>query len=167
VDRTASAARRHAELSAPDRRAIRLLRETPSAGGSAQPARSSTGQVESGCVSAGPFVERAQAEMAASQLQKLGFKSRLRASNDEIRVGKWVRVPNLATAEDATNALAALKAAGVADAEIVREDPSSNTVSLGVFGEPARAAGRRVGPQGRFLAVGERRTRTADVSGLT
>src|SRR4249920_1060344 len=70
--------------SAPDRRAIRLLRETPSAGGSAQPARSSTGQVESGCVSAGPFVERAQAEMAASQLQKLGFKSRLRASNDEI-----------------------------------------------------------------------------------
>jgi len=150
--------------SAPDRRAIRLLREAPSAGGSAQTAPAPAGQAEADCVSAGPFLERAQAEVAASQMQRLGFNSRLRASKDSIRVGQWVRVPNLATAEDAANALAALKAAGLVDAEIVREDPPSNTVSLGVFGEAARAAqvveiARKAG----FTPQVSDRTRTSDV----
>ncbi len=150
--------------SAPDRRAIRLLREAPSAAGPAQAASAPAGQAEADCVSAGPFLERAQAEVAASQLQRLGFTSRLRAANDEIRVGQWVRVPNLATAEDAANALAALKAAGLADAEIVRENPPSNTVSLGVFGEPVRAAqvvelARKAG----FTPEVSDRTRTANV----
>jgi hypothetical protein len=150
--------------SAPDRRAIRLLREAPSAGGSAQPATAQAGQAEADCVSAGPFLERAQAEVAASQLQKLGFNSRMRASTDEIRVGQWVRVSNLATAEDATNALAALKAAGLPDAEIVRGDPPSNTVSLGVFGEPARAAQvAEIARKAGFTPEVSDRTRSAGV----
>ncbi len=154
--------------SAPDRRAIRLLREAPEAGeagaaGSEAPGAPSPLQ-EANCVSAGPFLERAQAELAASELQRLGFTSRLRPSTDEIRIGQWVRVPNLATPEDAGNALSALKAAGLADAEIVSEDPPSNTVSLGVFGESARAAEvAEVARKAGFTPEVSERTRTADV----
>lgn len=150
--------------SAADRAAIQLLREAGSghSGGEAQGralvADSAT------CASAGPFLERASAEVAASELERRGFTSRLRQSTDEIRVGQWVRVANLATAEDAANALAALKAAGLGDAEIVGEDPSSSTVSLGVFADPARAeqvadAARKAG----FSPLVSDRTRTADV----
>jgi hypothetical protein len=154
--------------SAPDRRAIRLLRESPAAGESggaaSEAARTESPLREASCVSAGPFLERAQAELAASQLERLGFTSRLRPSTDEIRVGQWVRVPNLATPDDAANALSALKAAGLADAEIVSEDRPSNTISLGVFSDSARASeaaemARRAG----FTTEVSERTRKADV----
>ena len=151
--------------SAPDRGAIRLLREAPvgSSGSQAGATAGATTEAAS-CVSAGPYLERAQAEVAASQLQRLGFRSRLRPSTDEIRVGQWVRVPNLATAEDAANALAALQAAGLPDAEIVRDEPPGSTVSLGVFADPQRAAqaadlARRAG----FTPAVSDRTRVADV----
>jgi hypothetical protein len=155
--------------SAPDRHGIRLLSESPlarelSSKDAGPDTRGAAEQLSAECVSAGPFLERAQAENAAAQLQRLGFTSRLRASTDEIRVGQWVRVPNLATAEDATNALAALKAAGLTDAEIVSEDTAANTVSLGVFGEANRAA--EVGEIARkagFAPETSERTRSADV----
>lgn len=155
--------------SAPDRRGIRLLRESPlsrelSADGAGSDTQSASEQLGAECVSIGPFLTRAQAEPAAARLQRLGFTSRLRASTDEIRVGQWVRVPNLATAEDAANALAALKAAGLTDAEIVREDPPANTVSLGVFGEAGRAAAvGEIARQAGFAAQISARTRSADV----
>lgn len=149
--------------SAPDRSAIRLLREAPPSS-TATPAPGVAIPDSAVCVSAGPFLERAQADVAAGALQQLGFKSRQRASTDEIRVGQWVRVPNLATAEDAANALATLKTAGIPDAEIVAEEPASNTISLGVFAEPARVAqvvliARTAG----FAPEVSDRTRTADV----
>jgi hypothetical protein len=153
--------------SAPDRKAIRLLREAPV---TSRPAASglppTAGDVGPGatCVSAGPFLERAPAEVAASELARRGFKSRMRPSTDVIRVGQWVRVSNLATPEDAANALVALKAAGLMDAEIVGGDAPPNTISLGVFGDPARAAqvaatARKAG----FSPDVSDRTRTADV----
>jgi len=155
--------------SAPDRRGIRLLRESPvsprlpsrGADPASRPAAEPSGAE---CVSAGPFLDRAQAQGAAAQLQRRGFTSRLRTATDEIRVGQWVRVPNLATAEDAANALAALKAAGLADAEIVHEDSPGNIVSVGVFGEASRAdeAVAIVRSAGFAPAVSER-TRTAEV----
>lgn len=151
--------------SAPDRNAIRLLRESPASAAAAQAATSGGAVLDAAtCVSAGPFLERAQAEIAASELQRRGFQSRLRSSTDEIRVGQWVRVPNLATADDAANALAAIKAAGMPDAEIVTEEPASNTISLGVFGDPARAAQAvAVARKAGFTPEVSDRTRTADV----
>lgn len=150
--------------SAPDRSAIRLLRESSGGPSEASQPAAPAPLAAASCVSAGPFLEQAQAEIAAASLEKLGFKSRLRPATDEIRVGQWVRVPNLATAEDAANALAALKAAGATDAEIVTEDPASNSISLGVFAEAARveqavALARKAG----FAAETSDRTRTADV----
>ena len=151
--------------SAPDRGAIRLLRESAPA---AAPSQAATGASPDlggvACVSAGPFLERAQADAAVAQLQRLGFTSRLRSSQDPVRVGHWVRVPDLATPEDAENALAALKAAGLQDAYIVRDDTPGNVVSIGVFADAGRAAdaveaARKAG----FAAQTSDRTRTSDV----
>ena len=153
--------------SAPNRGAIRLLRE--SAPGPA-PALSQSGSGASPdlagaqCVSAGPFLERVEADAAAAQLQRLGFTSRLRPSQDPVRVGHWVRVPDLATPEDAANALAALKAAGLQDAYIVRDDTPGNVVSIGVFAEASRAAdAAEVARTAGFAAQTSDRTRTTEV----
>jgi hypothetical protein len=94
---------------------------------------------EATCASFGPFEDTAAAEAAAARLQKLGFIARLRSSVDEIRVGLWVRVPNLPTPEDAANALAALQRAGFTDAYVLSDGTPGNTVSLGVFGDRAKA----------------------------
>lgn len=92
------------------------------------------------CVSVGPFAGLTQAEAAAGELQRLGFATRApRGATDEVRVGYWVRVPNLATPADAANAQATLQAAGLADAYVVAEGESGNVVSVGVFADPDRA----------------------------
>jgi hypothetical protein len=91
------------------------------------------------CVSVGPFSDEAQASTAAAALGRLGFTSRLRAAQDEVRVGYWVRVPNLATPADAANALASLQAAGLTDAYLIGEEAPGNVVSIGVFASEAKA----------------------------
>lgn len=149
--------------SATGTQAIRLLREAPPAP-SQSTAGAESGAAGAACVSAGPFLERVQAEAAAQRLLELGFESRLRESTDEVTVGQWVHVPHLATPEDAANALAALKAAGLADAAVVNDGSPGNTVSVGVFGDPARAqqaveTARKAG----FAAEVSDRTRPADV----
>ncbi len=153
--------------SAPGNHTIRLLREAaPTPSTTAATATAATLPADAGatCVAAGPFLERVQAEAAGKHLTGLGFKWQLRANTEAVKVGRWVRIQNLATPEDATNALAALKAAGLADAEIVGDGTPGNTVSIGVFGEPARAAAavaaaRKAG----FSAEVSDRTRQADV----
>jgi SPOR domain len=130
------------EVSAPGGRElqpIRLRAEAPNA--AAIPAADSPGAGPlAACVSVGPFIDPAHAAVANAQLERLGFTSRRRVSQDEVRVGYWVRVPNLATPADATNALATLQAAGLGDAYVLADDEPENTVSVGVFADPRRAA---------------------------
>jgi hypothetical protein len=138
----ASDAGGHATPSSQDTRVIRLLREDP-----AQRSESAVAQgigpmgpgAAAACVSGGPYLDRAGAEQAAAKLDGLGFESRLRASRDEVWVGQWVRVEEFATAEDAENALAALKAAGITDAYLLADEPPGNVVSLGIFSDAGRA----------------------------
>ena len=118
---------------------IRLRAEAPNATASAA-ADSSNAGLRADCVSVGPFIGPAHAAAANAQLERLGFTSRQRVSQDEVRVGYWVRVPNLATPADATNALATLQAAGLGDAYVLAEGEPENTVSVGVFSDPRRAA---------------------------
>ena len=103
---------------------IRLVSEAPLAA-ELSSAVQATGLSEAtagalACVSGGPYLDQATAGEAASRLERLGFTSRQRASRDDVSVGQWVRVENLATAEDAANALATLQAAGIADAAVPR-----------------------------------------------
>jgi hypothetical protein len=91
------------------------------------------------CVSGGPYLDRPSAEQAAANLAGLGYTSRLRAARDQVWVGQWVRIDNLATPEDAQNVLSALKAAGVGDAFVLTDETPGNVVSLGIFSDPTRA----------------------------
>ena len=122
---------------------IRLREEVAADPGIAQqtqaPVRSQP-LLEAACVSLGPFLEPAMADAAVERLRRLGFVARSRASVDEVRVGLWVRVPNLPTPADAANVLAALQMAGIGDAYVVSDGSPGNTVSLGVFSDRARAA---------------------------
>ncbi|NJD31488.1 MAG: hypothetical protein FIB04_06340 [Gammaproteobacteria bacterium] len=147
---------------------IRLLREAPLASELSSAVQGSGLSDVSGetvtCVSGGPFVEKIAAEAAAGRLEKLGFTSRLRASRDEVWVGQWMRVENLATPEDAANALAALKAAGIADAYLLTDEPPGNVVSLGVFSDPVKAAeAAAIAQKAGFTTKSQDRFRTADV----
>jgi hypothetical protein len=92
------------------------------------------------CVSVGPFAEQAQADAASASLRRLGFTARLRSATDEVRVGHWVRIADLATPADATLAIATLQAAGLADAYAITDEGPGNVVSIGVYSDPARAA---------------------------
>jgi hypothetical protein len=124
-------------------RPIRLQQEAPQAAGGTDAAGEAgrlPGLAAASCVSVGPYGAEAQAIAAAAELRRLGFESRLRAAQDEVRVGFWVRVPDLATPADAGNALAALRAAGLAEAEVLSEGDPGNVVSVGVFTDAARAA---------------------------
>lgn len=124
-----------------DPQAIRLLREAPLARELATDGTTPAGadSLSLVCVSAGPYVERPLAEQAAARLTRLGFASRIRPAREEIRVGQWVRLENLATPEDAANALGMLKSAGIADAYVVAEEGGGTIISLGVFADEARA----------------------------
>ncbi|MGB7737701.1 MAG: SPOR domain-containing protein [Steroidobacteraceae bacterium] len=118
---------------------IRLRAESPNGPATADDP-SGAGLLAAACVSVGPFIDPAHAAAANAQLERLGFTSRRRVAQDEVRVGYWVRVLNLATPADATNALATLKAAGLGDAYVLAEGESDNTISVGVFADPRRAA---------------------------
>jgi len=130
--------------SSSDLQPIRLQSEASAAPeattGAAEAVDSAPSLLAASCVSVGPFIDPAHADAASAQLGRLGFTSRRRVSQDEVRVGYWVRVPNLATPEDATNALAMLQAAGLSDAYIVAEGEPGNAVSIGVYADPRRAA---------------------------
>ena len=119
---------------------IRLRTESPNASATVAEDSSGPGLLAAGCVSVGPFIDPDHAQAANAQLERLGFTSRRRVSQDEVRVGYWVRVPNLATPADATNGLATLQAAGLGDAYVVAEGEPDNTVSVGVYSDPRRAA---------------------------
>ena len=148
--------------------AIRLLREAPMAhelSTAVQGAGLSTATADDlTCVSGGPYLERIVAEEAAGRLEMLGFTSRLRPSREEVTVGQWVRVENLATPEDAANALGTLKAAGIADAYVLNDEPPGNVVSLGVFADPAKAEeAAAIARKSGFTTRTEDRARVEDV----
>ncbi len=128
--------------SATDANEIRLLREAQVSDESADAADGAAldlADAALACVSAGPYLERPLAEQAEARLQRLGFAVRLRSSRENVRVGDWVRVEDLATPEDAANALVQLQAAGIADAYVLTDEAPATVISLGVFTDKARA----------------------------
>lgn len=150
--------------------AIRLLSEVPAP--AAAPATSGTDTValsdaDLACISAGPFLERAEAEQAADQLGQLGFTVRLRESREQVPVGTWLRLEGLATPEDAGNAQAALRAAGLADAYVLTEEGIGTVVSIGVYADPDKAAeAAEAARAAGFEPVNAARLREEDVTWL-
>jgi hypothetical protein len=120
------------------------------------------------CVSFGPFTDDTSLAAASERLQSLGYTARERAASEDVPSGQWVSVTDLATPEDAANALNALRAVGLTDVFVVTDAaPGTTTISVGVFNDPVRAGEvadtvRRGGLEPRVTA----RTRTADVTWL-
>ncbi len=153
--------------SATDSGAIRLLREAEVPAAATEGAGDTALSLDDAalaCVSVGPYLERAVAEQAEARLTRLGFAVRLRESLEPVRIGDWVRVEDLATPEDAANALEQLKAAGVTDAYVLAEEAPGTVISLGVFTEPGRAEqARTIAKMVGFEPRTVERTREADV----
>jgi hypothetical protein len=156
----------HATPSATGANTIRLLREAPVPPDVVEPTAEpglDLADAALACVSARPFLDRSQAEQAEARLARLGFAVRLRESRGQVHTGDWVRVEDLATPEDAANALAQLQAAGIADAQMITEEPPGTVISLGVFTEPARAEqAAALARAAGFEARTTERTREAD-----
>jgi hypothetical protein len=149
-------------------RSIRLLREAPLAQELSTALQGvglpGAARDDVGCVSGGPFLEKIAAEAAAARLGKLGYSSRLRASREEVRVGQWVRVEDLATPDDAANALETLRAAGLSDAYLLADEPPGNVLSLGVFADASKAAAAAaIAQRAGFTPKTEDRFHTEDV----
>jgi hypothetical protein len=147
--------------------AIRLLREAaPDDAAAARNGETALDAADAAldCVSAGPYLERPSAEQAEQRLARLGFAVQLRQSRDTVRIGEWVRVEDLATPEDAANALAQIKAAGIADAYLLTDEPPGTVISLGVFTDKGRAEQAvRIAKMAGYDPRTVERTREADV----
>jgi hypothetical protein len=119
-------------------------------------------------VSFGPFLDDASVNAVGQRLESLGYNARRRVAKEEVPAGQWVSVTNLATPEDAANALNALRSVGLADAYVVTDEaPATTTISVGVFNDPARAGDaadtvRRAGLEPRVTV----RTRRTDATWL-
>lgn len=102
---------------------------------------------ELSCISVGPFGAAAESQQTQQRLQDAGFTSKARNEQGEIFAGYWVNLQGFANRAEAQDALTRLHAAGITDAYILPEtnsvDGPPNTLSLGLFSEPARAEQRR------------------------
>lgn len=154
----------HVTPASPASGKIRLLREAPLGRELATAEGPSASGPGVSCVSAGPYLSRAGAEQASARLQGLGYTLRLRPARDEVWIGQWVRVADLATPQDVDNALATLRAAGIGDAYVLRDEPPGSVISLGIFGDE-RGASRvaSIAQQAGFTPQVVDRFRTADV----
>jgi SPOR domain len=104
------------------------------------PGNTTAGDIQ--CVSVGAFRDLAEAVQASATLQAVGYFSRQRMEQGDVWLGYWVSVQNLASREAAENALADLAQRGISDAYILPGSESTNTLSLGVFTDQARAQRR-------------------------
>jgi hypothetical protein len=102
-----------------------------------------TGPPGSGCVSIGPFAERAVADQSGGWLRGARRPSRERSAEVDGPATYWVALTTK-TLQEATRVRMRLQAAGVSDVEIT--PPGANqteaTVSLGVYSERERAERR-------------------------
>jgi hypothetical protein len=106
-------------------------------------------------------------QRVASRLETLGYHARPRTTTEDVRVGEWVSVADLATPDDARNAVNALRAASVTDAYVVTDGGPGIVVSVGVFNDSegaqqAAALVRRAGLEPRISD----RTRRTEVTWL-
>lgn len=146
---------------------IRLRSEPALAAAPAPVAPAADSLLAATCVSVGPFIDPGHADLARAQLERLGFSTRQRVAQDEVRVGYWVRVPGFATPADATNALGTLQAAGLGEAYVVDAEEEGTTLSIGVYADAVKAAAiAKTVQDAGFTPETSDRLRTLEVSWL-
>jgi len=87
------------------------------------------------CVTVGPFRDKTDADSAVLEYSNEGMKTYLRPSREPFLVGHWVGIQNIGDEEQGKVMLEKLKAGGLGDAYIDRNDSAGLKISLGFFGE--------------------------------
>lgn len=95
------------------------------------------------CLSVGPFADQAVAERAVLWLRGEGRTPQLRTTAVDAGTGWWVRV-EATTLQQASRVALRLRAAGVADVEVLPPNEGGTTavVSLGIYSDRERAERR-------------------------
>jgi hypothetical protein len=91
------------------------------------------------CVSIGPFTNGPDAERALQEYRDEGMRGSVRATEGQLFVGHWVQIRDVPSREAADAMLAKLIAGGLTDAYLVPTEDEGLKISLGLFGDIARA----------------------------
>lgn len=95
------------------------------------------------CRSIGPFPTQADLRAAMNALTPLSKRIQFRETHATQTRGYWVYLPAMPSREQALATARALSAKGVRDYYVVTAGDQQNTISLGLFREPANAEKRR------------------------
>lgn len=95
------------------------------------------------CRTLGPFPTQADLRAAMNALTPLTKRIQFRETHATQTRGYWVYLPAMASREQALATARALSAKGVRDYYVVTAGDQQNTISLGLFREPANAEKRR------------------------
>lgn len=95
------------------------------------------------CRSIGPFPTQADLRAAMNALTPLTRRIQFRETHATQTRGYWVYLPAMASREQALATARALQSKGVRDYYVVTAGDQQNTISLGLFREPANAEKRR------------------------
>lgn len=91
------------------------------------------------CVTVGPFTVGSEAESAREAFEADGMRASQRNAEAPVFVGHWVQIRNVANRSEGNAMIEKLKDGGLGDAYLVETDDEGLKISLGLFGEMARA----------------------------
>jgi hypothetical protein len=91
------------------------------------------------CVTVGPFNAGSDADAALKEIEADGMRAAIRSREGEVFVGHWVQIRNIANRSVGNEMIAKLKEGGLDDAYLVETEDEGLKISLGLFGEIARA----------------------------
>lgn len=91
------------------------------------------------CVSIGPFTNTAEAERVLQDYVREGMRGAVRSTQGELFVGHWVQITNIPNRAVGDAMLKRLVAGGLSDAYLLPSDEDGLRISLGLFGDMARA----------------------------
>lgn len=120
---------------------LKLLSETtPAAAGSTTTVGSGApAAADDRCFALGPYDTQTGAQQLLGRLRAHVKRARVQEQTTDQTTGWWVYLPAFATREQALAAARKLSADGVKDYYVVTAGDRSNTVSLGLFHDPANA----------------------------
>ena len=115
--------------------------------GTDQPGRGSPGDEESdlaalvgrSCVTVGPFKAESEADAALAEFESEGMRAARRSTNGEVFIGHWVQIRNVANRSAGNEMIEALQEGGLGEAYLVDTDDEGLKISVGLFGDAARA----------------------------
>lgn len=117
---------------------------------SAQPQGPARGP-EKSCATLGPFRASGEAEAALAEVTGEGIRAAMRQDFGIVFVGHWVRIRHIADRPTANEMVSRLHGGGLADAYLSDSEEDGLYISLGLFGNIARA--QKVERQARSLEL--------------